>query len=82
MISRVWEMLRTKFVRDAATLQVATTISQGFQVVTTAALALLLGAEGQGLSVSAIALQALVPAPLPQTGTSIDSAASAVFGAL
>ena len=60
MIGRLWEALRTKFVRDAATLQVASTISQGFQVVTTAALALLLGAEGQGLYVSAIALQALV----------------------
>ena len=60
MSGRLREMLRTKFVRDAATLQVASTISQGFQVVTTAALALLLGAQGQGLYISAIALQALV----------------------
>ena len=60
MIARVWEMLRTKFVRDAATLQLATGVSQVFQVGTTVALALMLGAEGQGIYVSAIALQALV----------------------
>ena len=60
MIPKVWGMLRTKFVRDAATLQVATGVSQVFQVGTTVALALMLGAEGQGIYVSAIALQALV----------------------
>ena len=46
VISKVWGMLRTKFVRDAATLQVATGVSQVFQVGTTVALALMLGAEG------------------------------------
>lgn len=60
MRARVWELLRTKFMRDTATLQVASGVSQVFQVLTTAALALLLGAEGQGMYVSAIALQALV----------------------
>ena len=43
MIARIWEMLRTKFVRDAATLQLATGVSQVFQVGTTVALALMLG---------------------------------------
>ncbi len=60
MLAKLWGTLRSKFVRDAATLQVATGVSQVFQVGTTVALALVLGAEGQGIYISAIALQALV----------------------
>ena len=60
MLVKLWGALRSKFMRDAATLQVASTVSQVFQVFTTAALALILGAKGQGLYISAIALQALV----------------------
>ena len=60
MIARVWEMLRTKFVRDAATLQVATGVSQIFQVATTVVLAVMLDADGQGAYYIAIALYGLV----------------------
>jgi O-antigen/teichoic acid export membrane protein len=60
VLAKLWGALRSKFVRDAATLQAASMISQVFQVFTTAALAMILGAKGQGLYVSAIALQALV----------------------
>lgn len=51
--------LRNKFVRDAATLQVAGLINQASQLVSTVVLAFLLGAHGQGLFVSCVALQAL-----------------------
>lgn len=51
--------LRSKFMRDAATLQVAGLFNQASQLVSTVLLAYLLGAHGQGLFVSAIALQAL-----------------------
>lgn len=52
--------IRSKFLRDAATLQVAGVLTQGSQVVSTILIAYLLGAEGQGTYVSAIALQGLV----------------------
>ena len=51
--------IRHRFVRDAATLQVAALINQGSQLASTVAIAFLLGSHGQGLFVSALALQAL-----------------------
>ena len=45
MLAKLWGGLRSKFVRDAATLQAASLVSQVFQVFTTAALALILGAS-------------------------------------
>lgn len=56
---RIAQALRHKFVRDAATLQVAGVLNQASQVLSTVVLAYLLGAKGQGLFVSAVALQAL-----------------------
>jgi len=51
--------LKSKFMRDTATLQLASLLNQSSQLISTVAIAYLLGAEGQGLYVSAIALQAL-----------------------
>lgn len=51
--------IRNKFLRDTATLQVAGLLNQTSQLVSTVMIAYLLGARGQGLFVSAIALQAL-----------------------
>lgn len=51
--------LRNKFVRDAATLQVAGVLNQASQVVSTALIAYLLGAHRQGLFSIAIALQGM-----------------------
>jgi O-antigen/teichoic acid export membrane protein len=50
---------RSKFVRDAVTLQVAGVMNQASQIVSTALIAFLLGAHGQGLFSIAIALQGL-----------------------
>jgi len=51
--------LKSKFVRDAATLQVSGLLNRFSQAGSAIALAFLLGAEGQGLFISAVALQAL-----------------------
>ena len=53
------ETLRNKFVRDAATLQFAGFLNRFSQAASAIALAFLLGADGQGLFISAVALQAL-----------------------
>lgn len=52
--------IRSKFLRDTATLQIAGMLNQGSQVISTVLIAAILGAYGQGLFVSAIALQALI----------------------
>lgn len=59
MRSRLLAAIRHRFVRDAATLQVAALINQTSQLLSTVAIAYLLGSNGQGLFVSALALQAL-----------------------
>ncbi len=59
MRSRLLAAIRHRFVRDAATLQVAALINQTSQLLSTVAIAFLLGSNGQGLFVSALALQAL-----------------------
>lgn len=51
--------LKHKFVRDAATLQIAGLLNRFSQAGSAIALAFLLGADGQGLFISAVALQAL-----------------------
>jgi len=51
--------IQSRFLRDAATLQVGGMINQSSQLLSAVMLAFLLGAHGQGLYVSAIALQAL-----------------------
>ena len=57
MKGRLLEMLRSRFMRDTATLQVAGIVNQLSQMVSTVLIAYLLGAQGQGLLVTAIALQ-------------------------
>jgi O-antigen/teichoic acid export membrane protein len=57
--SKLLAHLRHRFVRDAATLQVAALINQTSQLLSTVVIAFLLGSHGQGLFVSALALQAL-----------------------
>ena len=57
MKGKLLEMLRSRFVRDTATLQAAGVINQLSQMISTVLIAYLLGAEGQGLLVTAIALQ-------------------------
>lgn len=52
--------LKSRFVRDAATLQLASFLNQGSQLLSTVAIAFLLGSHGQGLFVAAVALQALL----------------------
>ncbi len=52
--------IKSKFLRDTATLQVSAGLNQVSQFFTTILIAYLLGAEGQGKFVSAIALQALI----------------------
>lgn len=59
MRNRFLATIRHRFVRDAATLQVAALINQSSQLLSTVAIAFLLGSRGQGLFVSALALQAL-----------------------
>ena len=75
----VW--LRNRFVRDAATLQVAGMFNQVSQLISAVALAFLLGAHGQGLYVSAISLQALfyfmISVGVAQATTSQIAAAAA-----
>jgi len=51
------EFIRNKFLKDTATLQVSSLLNQGSQIVSSIALAFLLGAHGQGLFVLAISLQ-------------------------
>lgn len=58
-MKRLLGTLRNKFVRDAATLQFAGFLNRFSQAASAIALAFLLGAEGQGLFISAVALQAL-----------------------
>ena len=55
MKGKLLEMLRSRFVRDTATLQAAGVINQLSQMISTVLIAYLLGAEGQGLLVTAIA---------------------------
>lgn len=50
-------VLGNRFVRDAATLQVASLLNQGSQLLSTILIAYLLGAHGQGLFSIAVALQ-------------------------
>jgi O-antigen/teichoic acid export membrane protein len=73
--------LRNRFVRDAATLQVAGLLNQVSQLASAVALAFLLGAHGQGLYVSAISLQALfyfmISVGVAQATTSQIAAAAA-----
>ena len=57
MKGRLGELVRSRFMRDTATLQVAGVVNQLSQMVSTVLLAYLLGAQGQGLLVTAIALQ-------------------------
>ena len=60
MIGLVRRVLgRSKFVRDSVTLQVAGVMNQSSQVVSTVAIAFLLGSHGQGLFSIAVALQGL-----------------------
>jgi O-antigen/teichoic acid export membrane protein len=72
---------QNKFVRDAATLQIAGVLNQSSQLVSAMALAFLLGAHGQGTFISAIALQALgfflINVGVPQATASQISAAAA-----
>jgi len=57
---RLAELLRSRFFRDTATLQVAGMVNQVSQFASTVVLAFLLGARGQGLFVTAITLQGLL----------------------
>jgi O-antigen/teichoic acid export membrane protein len=57
---RLAELVASRFFRDTATLQVAALINQGSQFLSTVVLAFLLGAQGQGQFVLAIALQGLL----------------------
>jgi O-antigen/teichoic acid export membrane protein len=54
----VWRVLHTRFLRDAGALHLAAGFNQLGQLASAVALAFLLGARGQGLFVSAVALQA------------------------
>ncbi len=60
MRQRLAELLRSRFMRDTATLQIAGMINQLSQLASTVFLAFLLGAEGQGHFVLAVALQGLL----------------------
>lgn len=60
MKRRLAEVLKSRFFRDTATLQVASAINQLSQFASTVVLAFLLGARGQGAFVVAIALQGLL----------------------
>jgi len=60
MKRRLAEMVKSRFFRDTATLQVASAINQLSQFASTVVLAFLLGARGQGAFVVAIALQGLL----------------------
>ena len=83
MTPRPLQWLKNRFVRDVATLQVASVVNQACQVLSTVSIALLLGARGQGLFVSAIALQALLHLMLnvgTVEGTAAQIAAAAARG--
>ena len=54
-----FKRIKNKFLRDTATLQATGMVNQASQILSTVLIARILGAEGQGLFVSAIALQAL-----------------------
>lgn len=60
MRKRLVEVVKSRFFRDTATLQVASGINQLSQFASTVVLAFLLGARGQGAFVVAIALQGLL----------------------
>lgn len=55
---RAW--LKSKLMKDTATLQVSSMLNQASQLVSTVVLAYLLGSHGQGMYFLAIALQAVV----------------------
>ncbi len=52
--------LKSKFVKDAATLQASAMMNQASQLVSSIAVAYLLGSHGQGLFLVAVSLQALL----------------------
>jgi O-antigen/teichoic acid export membrane protein len=60
MKKRFLELVKSRFFRDSATLQIAGMINQLSQLASTVFLAFLLGAEGQGQFVLAVALQGLL----------------------
>ncbi|MBL8862862.1 MAG: lipopolysaccharide biosynthesis protein [Planctomycetes bacterium] len=60
MRDRLAQVLKSRFFRDTATLQVASAVNQASQFASTVVLAYLLGARGQGAFVVAIALQGLL----------------------
>ncbi len=60
MKQRLAELIKSRFFRDTATLQVAGIINQTSQFASTVVLAFLLGAQGQGQFVLAVALQGLI----------------------
>ena len=72
---------RSRFLRDATSLQIAGSLAQVSQLGSAIALAFLLGAKGQGLFVSAIALHALghclINIGVPQATASQISASAA-----
>lgn len=81
LLQRLSRKLGNKFLRDAATLQIAGMFNQASQLLSAIALAFLLGAHGQGTFISAIALQALgfflINVGVPQATASQISAAAA-----
>ncbi len=81
MIRRLYSKLSNKFLRDAATLQIAGMFNQFSQLISAIALAFLLGSHGQGMFISAVALQALgfflINVGVPQATASQISAAAA-----
>ncbi len=81
MSLRILQRLQNKFLRDTATLQIAGMFNQFSQLISAVALAFLLGAHGQGMFISAIALQALgfflINVGVPQATASQISAAAA-----
>lgn len=60
MKRRLFELLKSRFFRDTATLQIAGMLNQVSQLASTVFMAFLLGAEGQGHFVLAVALQGLL----------------------
>jgi O-antigen/teichoic acid export membrane protein len=60
MKRRLVEILKSRFFRDTATLQIAGAVNQASQFASTVVLAFMLGAAGQGSFVVAIALQGLL----------------------
>lgn len=60
MRRRLFQLVKSRFFRDSATLQIAGMLNQVSQLASTVFLAFLLGAEGQGRFVLAVALQGLL----------------------